>query len=147
MLFVAGESNHFAEYQETPVTMGFTHRPARKNAGTIDNAMHANSVERLYRLFRVKFIFIAVSRDLHAASFTVLHKFIRWSRLSQNSFVEQTNRSQRRPSVFSFSWHIFQAIVCFPFLRLYTSAGIYIFKRSQRAQVTSQFCLARNNTR
>ncbi|XP_029680750.1 disks large 1 tumor suppressor protein isoform X9 [Formica exsecta] len=27
-----GESNHFVDYQETPVTIDFTHRPARKNA-------------------------------------------------------------------------------------------------------------------
>ncbi|EFN64365.1 hypothetical protein EAG_08071 [Camponotus floridanus] len=27
-----GESNRFVDYQETPVTIGFTHRPARKNA-------------------------------------------------------------------------------------------------------------------
>ncbi|XP_024881028.1 uncharacterized protein LOC112460530 isoform X2 [Temnothorax curvispinosus] len=27
-----GESNHFIDGQEVPVTMGFTHRPARKNA-------------------------------------------------------------------------------------------------------------------
>ncbi|XP_072744138.1 uncharacterized protein [Anoplolepis gracilipes] len=29
---VKGESNRFVDYQETPVTVGFTHRPARKNA-------------------------------------------------------------------------------------------------------------------
>ncbi|KYQ46443.1 hypothetical protein ALC60_14539 [Trachymyrmex zeteki] len=28
-----GESSSFVDYQEVPVTMGFTHRPARKNAG------------------------------------------------------------------------------------------------------------------
>ncbi|XP_067206581.1 uncharacterized protein [Linepithema humile] len=27
-----GESNRFIDQEETPVTMGFTHRPARKNA-------------------------------------------------------------------------------------------------------------------
>ncbi|XP_011863269.1 PREDICTED: uncharacterized protein LOC105559522 isoform X2 [Vollenhovia emeryi] len=27
-----GESNHFIESEEVPATMGFTHRPARKNA-------------------------------------------------------------------------------------------------------------------
>jgi hypothetical protein len=35
MVFVAGESNRFIDHQDIPVTMGFTHRPARKNAGTI----------------------------------------------------------------------------------------------------------------
>ncbi|RLU24001.1 hypothetical protein DMN91_004209 [Ooceraea biroi] len=28
-----GESNRFDDYQEEPLTMGFTHRPGRKNAG------------------------------------------------------------------------------------------------------------------
>ncbi|XP_018340783.1 PREDICTED: uncharacterized protein LOC108747669 [Trachymyrmex septentrionalis] len=27
-----GESSNFVDYEEVPVTMGFTHRPARKNA-------------------------------------------------------------------------------------------------------------------
>lgn len=35
MIFVPGESNHFTDCQEVPVTMGFTHRPARKTAGMI----------------------------------------------------------------------------------------------------------------
>jgi len=33
MIFIPGESSSFVDYQEVPVTMGFTHRPARKNAG------------------------------------------------------------------------------------------------------------------
>lgn len=33
LVFVAGESDRFIDQQDTPVTMGFTHRPARKNAG------------------------------------------------------------------------------------------------------------------
>lgn len=37
MIFVSGESNRFIDCEEVPVTMGFTHRPARKNAGMISS--------------------------------------------------------------------------------------------------------------
>lgn len=95
VLLVAGESNRFPEYQETPVTtMGFTHRPARKNAGTI--------IRRIPPFEGCKFVsrkaYFYRCSGLHAASFIVrftrstcararlrsakLHEFIRWSRLS-----------------------------------------------------------------
>lgn len=87
MVFVPGESNRSVDCPKTPVIMGFTHRPARKNAGMITRLPRRISfVSRKVPLI-VIWVY-AVSLMAYFMRISELQKFIRNDN-EHRSFVEQ----------------------------------------------------------
>ena len=67
MIFIPGESSSFVDYQEVPVTMGFTHRPARKNAGMTLSSLRVLSCVK----------FISITTTIYTSFFILFYLYLK----------------------------------------------------------------------